>query len=64
MSQERTMLPIRRLLLASFLATLLVPMARRAQSGSVLFWGIAFAACALGAQMLAWLVLSLPMDRP
>jgi hypothetical protein len=28
------------------------------------FWGIAFAACALAAQLLAWMVLSIPMDGP
>lgn len=43
---------------------LLVPLFQRAQRGSVLFWGIAFAACALAAQLLAWMVLSIPMDGP
>ncbi|HEX5043355.1 MAG TPA: hypothetical protein VFV75_10645 [Candidatus Polarisedimenticolaceae bacterium] len=39
----------------AFLA--LVPLFQRALRGGVVFWGIAFAACALGAQLLAWWVL-------
>jgi len=36
---------------------LLVPLFQRAQRGSVVFWGIAFAGTALAAQLLAWSVL-------
>ena len=39
----------------AFLA--LVPLFQRALRGSVVFWGIAFAACVLVAQLLAWAVL-------